>query len=382
MMIQRKLLSLLEKSRKSFLLLGPRQTGKSTLIRQLKPELEINLAEETTYLDFAKNPGELQARLSGRNVSTVFIDEVQRIPSILNTIQAMLDRNPGTLKFFLTGSSARKLRRGQANLLPGRIHTYDLGPLSCSELGYACRTTEALETGTLPGIYVESDPAERQKTLRSYASTYLKEEVQAEALTRNLEGFSRFLFFAAEGSGKFLDFSKLASEAQISRQSATRYFEILEDTLLVNRCESFSKSAHRRLVQHPKFYFFDTGVLNALLGNFFASPDRIGNLFEHLFFNQLLSGAKALDRECRVSTYRTERGAEVDFIVEWRKECWALELKASRQVGPNDLRGLKSFAEFYKKPHRPCIGYLGEVEKQMDGVTILPWQVLLQRMGF
>ncbi|KAB2838765.1 AAA family ATPase, partial [bacterium] len=161
MMIQRKLLSLLEKSRKSFLLLGPRQTGKSTLIRQLKPELEINLAEETTYLDFAKNPGELQARLSGRNVSTVFIDEVQRIPSILNTIQAMLDRNPGKLKFFLTGSSARKLRRGQANLLPGRIHTYDLGPLSCSELGYACRTTEALETGSLPGIYVESDPAER-----------------------------------------------------------------------------------------------------------------------------------------------------------------------------------------------------------------------------
>lgn len=382
MIIKRKLVTLLEKTKKSFLLLGPRQTGKSTLIRQLKPDIEINFAEENTYLDFARNPRELQERLSGKKISTVFLDEVQRIPSILNTIQTILDLKPGALKFYLTGSSARKLRRGQANLLPGRIHTYDLGPLCSSELDYACHTTEALETGTLPGIYLETDRDEKQKTLRSYASTYLKEEVQAEALTRNLEGFSRFLFFAAEGSGKFLDFSKLASEAQIPRQSATRYFEILEDTLLVNRCESFSKSARRRLVQHPKFYFFDTGVLNALLGNFSASPDRIGNLFEHLFFNQVLAGAKALDEEYRISTYRTERGAEVDFILEWKKECWAIEIKASRQVGANDLKGLKSFGEFYKKPHRACIGYLGEVEKSLDGVTVLPWQELLRNIGF
>jgi uncharacterized protein len=382
MFIERKLGAILEKTKKSFLLLGPRQTGKSTLIRRLKPDIEINLADEMTYLEFARNPRELQARTAAKKKLSVFIDEIQRIPSLLNTIQTMLDKGDQATRFYLTGSSARKLRRGHANLLPGRIHTYDLGPLSCSELGYECKTTDALEIGTLPGIYLEENREEKEKTLRSYASTYLKEEIQAEALTRNLEGFSRFLFFAAENSGKFLDFSKTASQAQVPRQSATRYFEILEDTLIVNRCETFSKSARRRLVQHPKFYFFDNGVLNSLLGNFSASPDRIGNLFEHLFFNQLLASSKALDIECRISTYRTEHGAEVDFIVEWKKECWAIEIKASRQIGLNDLRGLKSFGEFHKKAHQACIGYLGDVEKNLDGIAILPWQKLLQKMGF
>jgi uncharacterized protein len=381
MLIKRRLSVLLEKSKKSLLLLGPRQTGKSTLMRGLKPDLEINLADEASYLEFARNPRELQQRLAGRAFRSVLIDEVQRLPSLLNTLQALLDEKPGGIRFFLTGSSARKLRRGQANLLPGRIHTYDLGPLYCGELEYDCRMPEALETGTLPGIYSESSATENQKTLRSYTATYLKEEVQAEALTHNLEGFSRFLFFAAENSGKYLDFTKLSSEAQVPRQSATRYFEILEDTLLVNRCMPFTRSTRKRLVQHPKFYFFDQGVLNALLGNFTASPDRIGLLFEHLFFNQLLSGAKALDREIRISTYRTEHGAEVDFIVEQGKECWAIEVKASRQVGPNDLRGLKNFGEFYRKKHHTALAYLGDVTKTIEGIKIMPWQVLIRTMG-
>jgi predicted AAA+ superfamily ATPase len=131
------------------------------------------------------------------------------------------------------------------------------------------------------------------KTLRSYASTYLKEEIQAEALTRNLEGFSRFLFIAAQWSGRFLDFIKLASESRINRQSAIRYFEILEETLVVSRCSAFSKNPRQRLIQHPKFYFFDSGVWNALLNNFTASADRIGPLFEHFFFNQLVAAAAA-----------------------------------------------------------------------------------------
>jgi len=381
MLIKRKLLAFLQKSRKSLLLLGPRQTGKSTLIRELKPDLEINLAEEQTYLEFARNPRELSERLQAKSYPSVFIDEVQRLPSLLNTIQSLLDKGSVGSKFFLTGSSARKLKRGHANLLPGRIHTYELGPLACSELKYELSTHEALETGTLPGIYLDPSEEEKRKTLRSYASTYLKEEVQAEALTRNLEGFSRFLFFAAEHSGQFLDFTKMSSQAQVSRQSATRYFEILEDTLIVNRCPPLTKSSRKRLIQHPKFFFFDNGVLNALLGNFSASPDRIGHLFEHLLFNQILSGFKAIDRDFRVSTYRTEHGAEVDFIVETGKNTWAIEAKASRQIGPNDLRGLKSFQEFYKKPHQAAIAYLGEAEKMIDGISVLPWQKVLEKMG-
>ncbi len=369
-------------SKKSLLLLGPRQTGKSTLMQTLGPDLTINLALEQNYLDFARNPSELPERLRAGNYKTIFIDEVQRLPSLLNTIQALLDEKKEAWRFFLTGSSARKLKRGQANLLPGRLHTYHLGPLASGELDHQLDTKKALETGTLPGIYTETNKTEQTKTLRAYSATYLKEEVQAEALTKNLEGFSRFLFVAANTSGHFLDFSKLASEAQISRQSAIRYFEILEDTLIVNRCTPFAKSDRKRLIQHPKFYFFDTGILNALLGNFEASEDRKGFLFEHLFFNQLNVGAANADFDIRISTYRTEHGAEVDFIVEINKTVWAIELKASKNVGANDLRGLKNFADYHGKHHQNAIAYLGETKRVIDGIPILPWQTLLREMGF
>lgn len=380
-MIPRNLGPILEKSKKSLLLLGPRQTGKSTLIRGLSPELTINLALESTYLEFTRNPEELTQRLAVRPYKTVFIDEVQRLPSLLNTIQVILDETPHPPKFYLTGSSARKLKRGKANLLPGRIHTHFLGSLTSAELNYELNTQQALSTGTLPGIWTEPDEAERTKTLRSYAATYLKEEIQAEALTRNLEGFSRFLFVVAAESGKFLDLSKLASEAGIPRQSALRYLEILEDTLILRRCESFRKSERRRLIQSPRFFFFDTGVLNGLLGNFVVSPDRIGILFEHLVFNQILHSAAAQDRQIRLGSYRTEHGAEVDFIVELDKEVVALEVKASHQIGGSDLAGLRSFREYYNKPHRPVIVYLGTIRKVLDKVEIFPWQILLEELG-
>lgn len=384
-MINRLLSQCLKKTRKSILLLGPRQTGKSTLISTLNPSLSINLAQETTYLDFAKNPAELEQRISALNASqpvTVFIDEVQRLPSLLNTIQFILDQSGSKIQFLLTGSSARKLRRGNANLLPGRIHTYYLGTIVAGELSHKMDFRQALAYGSLPGIWTEEDVADRQKTLSSYAGTYLKEEVQAENLTRNLEGFSRFLAVAAEWSGHFLDLTKISTSAQISRQSAARYFEILEDCLIVHRTMSFSKSITRRLIQHPKFYFFDTGVLNGLLGNFQASQDRIGNLFEHFIFNQLKHSASALDKDIKISSFRTEHGAEVDFIVEIDGRIYALELKASQNVGQADLRGLKRFTDFYPKKVRQIVLYLGQHRKKIEDVDILPWQDALQELGF
>lgn len=241
-------------------------------------------------------------------------------------------------------------------------------------------TQTILSTGSLPGIYTETDPREKIKTLQSYAATYLKEEIQAEALTRNIEGFSRFLFVTAHYSGQFLDISKLASEAHIPRQTATRFFEILEDTLLINRCEAFSTNDKKRLIKHPKYFFFDTGVLNALLGNFEVSGDRIGNLFEHLFFNQLINSAKGLDVPYRISTYRTEHGAEVDFIVETNKKSWAVELKASHNIGIRDLRSLKNFMMDHSTTCQPLVAYLGTVKKNIRGIPILPWQMALKEM--
>lgn len=381
MMINRQLIETLQKSRKNVLLLGPRQTGKSTLIQSLAPDVTINLAHEPTFLEFARNPAELEQRLAAGTPHSIFIDEIQRLPSMLNTIQSLVDAHPTQYRFLLTGSSARKLRRGNANLLPGRIHSYHLGPLSCMELNYALNTEQAMSTGTLPGIYTDTVPADREKTLHTYGATYLKEEIQAESLTRNLEGFSRFLFLVAECSGQWLDLSKLSSEAGITRQSAIRYFEVLEDTLIVNRCNAFSKSSRKRLVQHPKFYFFDTGVLNGLLANFTASADRKRVLFEHLFFNQLMSSAAAKDVELRISLYRTEHGAEVDFIVEKGKDIWAVELKASINVGTNDLRGFASFSAFYRHPFRACVAYTGTIRKRLGDVDVYPWQDLLREMG-
>ncbi|MBI1997006.1 MAG: ATP-binding protein [Deltaproteobacteria bacterium] len=383
-MIKRSLGPVLANAKRSFLLLGPRQTGKSTLVSSLKPDLTINLAHEATYLEFARNPRELEERLGALPLAqrqTVFVDEVQRLPSLLNTVQALLDASPSRYRFFLTGSSARKLRRGRANLLPGRIFTYQLGPIVSCEMDYKLDTTQALSHGTLPGILVETDRYVKEKTLSSYAATYLKEEVQAEALTRNLEGFARFLSVCAEYAGRFLDLAKLAADAQIARQSAVRYFEVLEDCLIVQRLAPFAKSARRRLVQHPRYYFFDPGVLNGLLGNFKVSPDRIGNLFKHLIFTQIAHSALALDKQINLSSYRTEHGAEVDFIVTSNGETLAIESKASRNVGRSDLRGLDSFAEYYGKPHRSMVFYLGAERRKMGRVEVLPWQDGLREIG-
>jgi predicted AAA+ superfamily ATPase len=378
-MITRQLSTALASSRKSLLLLGPRQTGKSTLVRSLGPDLEVNFAHEPTYLEFLQNPSELEQRLAAhRRPLKVFIDEVQRLPSVLNTIQALLDNPKDRLQFYLTGSSARKLKRGHANLLPGRVHVYHLSPLSSGELGGQMDVEKAMAYGGLPGIWTAPTDTEREKTLRSYAATYLKEEVQAENLARNLEGFARFLSFAAVASGQFLDLSKLASLAQIPRQSAVRFFEILEDCLIVRRLDPFSAGGPRRLIQHPRFLLFDVGVLNGLLGNFQVSNDRVGSLFEQLVINQLFNEASARDLDVRLSSYRTEHGAEVDVIVEVGRTIFAVEIKAAKSIGPGDLRGLRSFRDYYKREHRVMLLCRTQTKKIIDGVEIWPWQEGLQ----
>ena len=157
--------------------------------------------------------------------------------------------------------------------------------------------------------------------------------------------------------------------------------EILEETLIVHRCEAFSKSQKKRLIQHPRFFFFDNGVLNALLGSYKLSEDRMGMLFENLLFTQLHHSATSLGKRISISNYRTEHGAEVDFIVELDGDVWAIEAKGSKNVGKEDFRGLKNFASFYKKPHRSVVAYLGVDHRFVDGVDVMPWQKLIQEMG-
>ncbi|HLD74444.1 MAG TPA: ATP-binding protein [Bdellovibrionota bacterium] len=368
MYIDRLLSDILKNNKKSVLILGPRQTGKSTLIKTLAPELEINLADEETFVRFLSDPGLMKSILG--NAKSVFIDEVQRLPSLLNTIQSIID-SAHSPRFILTGSSARKLKRGKANLLPGRILSYELGPLSFTELGSRFDLRKALSRGLLPGIYLEEENV-WQKLLRTYSITYLKEEIQAEALTRNLEGFSRFFEVIASHNCNFIDFTKFASLSQIERTTAKRYFDVMVDTLILCPIEAFSTSQKRRLIQHPKYYFFDVGVFNGIMGNFEASSDRKGPLFENLFLQILLSELKGRDIEARISTYRTERGAEVDFILEMKSQVIAIEVKSSKNIGAHDLTGLKSFHDFFGEKHRSIVVYMGDNILEKDGIKILP----------
>ncbi len=379
-MIPRKLQKHLESAFKSVLLLGPRQTGKSTLCKVLKPTLTINLMREQTYLEFVSNPRRLEEILAASQPGTILIDEIQRLPSLLNTIQVVLDEKNYDTRFILTGSSARKLRRGAANLLPGRLLTYKLGPVCASEFNYEL-SNSIIQYGSLPEVYLLERYSQKEKLLSSYVGTYLKEEIQADALAKNIEGFARFLTVAAAESSHFLDLAKLAQQAQVDRSSAVRWFEILEDTLLVHRTDSFSKSTRKRLIQHPRFFFFDNGILNALLRNFVCSPDRQGALFENLFCSQLFSSAAASDLEISVTNFRTSHGAEVDFIVSIGTETFAVECKAVVNVPNFSRTGFESFEKYLGKPVRKIVAYQGTDSLQRDDVSILPWQIALRDMG-
>ncbi|MCM2281591.1 MAG: AAA family ATPase [Bdellovibrionaceae bacterium] len=380
MRYERSLFRKIQNSKRSLLLLGPRQTGKSTLIKELNPDLSINFAREQTFLEFSSQPDLLEKILQEKKPKSVFVDEIQRIPSLLNTIQAVLDENKNSPRFYLTGSSARKLRRGQANLLPGRLLVYQLGPLTFEELGDDFKLNDALAFGTLPGIWTEPDNAVRRELLRSYASTYLREEIQAEALTRNIEGFSRFLMVAASKSGEFLDYAKIGSQASISQKTSSRFFEILEDTLVVGRLDSFAKNSTRRLIQHPKFYFFDTGVLNGLLGSFTVSVDRKGMLFEHFIVNQIFTFNQLAGSNARLSTYRTENGSEVDLIIENGSDIMSVEIKATGKPIQKDFLGLKRFGEFLKKPHQSLLIHTGQNEFRDGFVRAIPWDKALREV--
>jgi len=380
-MINRIIAEEMRKTKKSVLLLGPRQVGKSTLIQSLKPDLEINLADELEFLKYSSQPGAFRETIEENSYKTIYIDEIQRLPKLLNTIQSIVDKNKN-LKFYLTGSSARKLRRGEANLLPGRVLNFNLGPFVASEFLYKMDTQKALSFGTMPEPYLNKSEKENKQLLRSYAGNYLKEEIKAESLVRNLDSFARFFLDVSSLVAEFVDFTKLAQRAKISRHAIPRYFEILEDTLIGYRLNCFHSDDHDLdLIKHPKFYLFDNGVYNGLLENFIASSDRIGKLSEQLVFSQLLHSAWAKDQSIKLSSFRTRAGVEVDFIAEYDQELFGIEVKTNDQVMSRDLEGLRFFDKEVQRKKKLFVFHMGKEEKKSGTVWILPWQKGLQEMG-
>jgi predicted AAA+ superfamily ATPase len=365
-------------SKHSVLLLGARQVGKSTLCRGLGPDVVINLADEATFLEYAKDPARLRRQVAAlARPSCIFIDEVQRIPSLLNTIQALIDEG-ARHRFLLTGSSARKLRRGGANLLPGRIVLEHLDPLSCWELGDSFDLDRALRVGTLPGIYLDADV----DTLETYATVYLREEIQAEAIVRDVGAYARFLDVAAAESGAWINYSKLASDAEIAKETIRRFYQMLEDTLLAFRVPPFTpKRSPRRVSQRDRLLIFDVGVRNAVLGTLRQrqTPGELGSLFEQWLVLQCLYFVRAHHLPWRILGYRTDSGAEVDMVIDLGAEFLAVECKRGRNVNTADVRGLKSFMAVAQKPVSGYVVFTGDrAERLGDRVLAVPYLEFLR----
>jgi predicted AAA+ superfamily ATPase len=382
-MYERVLAARLRDARRSVLLLGPRQVGKSTLLAALGPDLTLNLADPATFRRFAAHPELLADELGGQpEARTVLIDEVQRIPELLQAVQVELDRSPRRARFLLSGSSARKLRRGQANLLAGRIHVHYLSPLFAAEIGRDFELERALAHGTLPGIYAQEDAELRSADLRAYADVYLREEVQAEALVRDIGGYARLLDLVASASGKLLNVRGLSMEVGLGYETVRRYVQILEDTLLVFPVLAWSGSDTKTLVAHPKLYLFDVGVRNALLHRPLGRclRDERGLLLEHYLAQELHGRTRSLWPELRLRHFRSRGGAEVDFVLEIGRETWGVEVKASWQVSRRDLSGLTALADRCKTLKRRVIVYLGPRPMKVEGVEVLPLERFLAEL--
>ena len=361
---------------------GPRQTGKSTLLRTLfsaETTLHFDLLKSEEYFRLSPQPELFREEVIHRSqkITHVLVDEIQRIPELLNEVHFLLE-NKNAPHFILTGSSARKLKRSNANLLAGRALSFSLFPLSFEELGPSFSLHKTFERGSLPAIYLEKDSNLAQEQLRAYVDTYLKEEIEREAQVRNIGQFVRFITLAGHENGNVLNFSNLSRETGTSYQTVKAYFQILEDTLLGKLLQPFAKSQRKRLSKHPKFYFFDLGVVRALQKKLQVpitpkTPDY-GDSFEHFLLLEIFKKADYSRSDFEFSFYRTEHGAEVDLIIEKPSgEMIALEVKATDNVRSSDLSGLLSFSDICPKAKLIC-ACLAPHRRKLGKIEILPWQ--------
>ena len=366
---------------KSVLLLGPRQTGKTTLVESLTPDLLLNFLRPEVRQRYERSPHLLGAEVETLGERTrgrrplVVLDEVQRVPELVNSVQDLVDRR--LARFVLTGSSARKLRRGPSvNLLPGRLLPLRLDPLSLAER-VPPTLEEALVYGSLPGIALTADEAAREEDLRAYTTLYLEEEVRAEALVRNLGTFARFLQLAALESGNISHFRGIAQELGISHTTVAGYYEILEDCLIAERIEPLSESRTRKkLTKSPRFLFFDLGVRRAAADEGRRlSPRVLGALFEQFVGLELLRATREVSAHLKLRFWRDPDGPEVDWVVVGEDRWMPVEVKWSAAPAERDARHLQTFLSEYSKAREGVIVCRTPRRfKIAPRITAIPWQ--------
>lgn len=363
--------------RKSFFLFGPRGTGKTTWVKSVFPSaIYLDLLEAELFNDLLANPQRLERFIPRNFKDWVIIDEVQRIPALLNEVHRLIEKY--RYKFVLTGSSARKLRRRGPNLLAGRALQYSLHPLTVNELGDDFKLTHSLSYGQLPCVYTEGEP---KRYLESYVKAYLEEEVQQEGLTRNLGAFSRFLESASFSQGSVLNISGVARDCGVERKVVENYFGILEDLLIAYRIPVFTKRAKRRLPLHPKFYFFDTGVYRAIrpMGPLDTPEEAQGASLETLLFQELNAVNAYLDLGYKIFYWRTTTNIEVDFVLYGNKGIKAFEIKRTGKVSGAMLKGLKAFLKDYPSAKAYFL-YGGQRRLSESGVDIIPLEDALKKL--
>lgn len=357
--------------KKSCFLLGPRQTGKTSLIRQMLKDVRIyDLLDNSTYLALSRNPGRLAEELSPRD-RIVVIDEIQRLPVLLNEVHRLIESRG--VRFLLTGSSARKLRRGGVNLLGGRARIKHLHPLTWKELGDNFDLSRAVERGLLPSVYFSDDP---RADLEAYCGLYLQQEIMAEGVTRNVPAFSRFLKVAAHCNGTIVNFTTVSNDAQVARTTVYEYFEILKDTLILHELPAWRKTKKRKPIASSKYYFFDAGVVASLQGRaFMPGTPEFGEAFETCLMHELTSHGNYTSGET-LGFWRSTSGFEVDFII---GDHTALEVKAKENISSQDLKSLRAIAEEHKLKRYLCVCLEPRARKAGD-ILVLPYKVFLEAL--
>ena len=365
----------------TFFLWGPRQTGKSTLLRETyggRGCLWVDLLKSEEYHRYLKRPEllrqEAEARPPGRHRQIV-IDEIQKAPALLNEVHWLME-NRG-LHFALCGSSARKVRKGAANLLGGRAVRYQLHGVSAGELGEGFELDRLLNRGYLPRIYTARRP---NRLLDAYIADYLKEEVAAEGLVRNLPAFSNFLDIASFSDGEIVNFSNIARETGVSSHTIKSYFEILTDTLLGRWLPAYRKRPKRRVIGAPKFYFADLGLVNRLArrGELRPGGELYGKAFENWVFHELVACIDYMEKDIGLSYWRLAGGTEVDFVIGDME--MAIEAKSGGHITNDHLKGLRQLARDHPGVGRIVVCREPRARRTEDGIDLLPFGVFVERL--
>ena len=365
---------LIDSQNESLFLWGARQTGKSTLLKTLFPDaLWFDLLLSDVYERLLRNPSLLRETIAAGQSKVMIIDEIQRIPELLNEVHWIITHLP--VRVIMSGSSPRKIIRSNTNLLGGRALRYELYPFTSEEIPNF-DLLKALNNGLLPRHYLSSSP---KKMISAYVGNYLRDEIAGEAKIRNVANFSRFLESAAFSNGEMVNYANIASDCGVSAVTVKEYFQILEDTLVGRFLPSYQKKPKRRVITAPKFYFFDIGIVNYLLkrGRIDFGGELFGNAFEHFIYNELYAHSSYSGKDYPIYYWRTASQIEIDFVL--GNHDVAIEVKATNNVQSRHLKGLKSFSEEYTVTQLVLVCN-EPLPRISEGVRILPWKVFLEEL--